>query len=111
MVITFLVGLLVGLTVMLLRLDNCLIAVKHMLGLSSRASTRELLRTLQERLETLARLEPPSGLLYSYVCRDCGEFIGGGIERGEQKAPLPTAPCVWCGKGPVVVEYCDDEKP
>lgn len=56
------------------------------------------------------RLMP--GEFYSYKCLGCGEVNGGGIisethtkEQAESDLDCPVnRPCVWCGKGPVVVE-------
>lgn len=56
------------------------------------------------------RLMP--GELYSYKCLGCGDYNGGGIisethtrEQAEEDPYCPVnRPCVWCGKGPVIVE-------
>jgi hypothetical protein len=52
------------------------------------------------------------GRWYHNICPDCGKENGGGIERegttaGRTDDPYsPTnAPCIWCGNGPMVVEY------
>ncbi len=58
-----------------------------------------------------AKFKFAEGRWYSYVCPDCGEFNGGGIENEQHKAVTtdpysPTnTPCIRCGKGPMMVEY------
>ncbi|MFO0943573.1 MAG: hypothetical protein U0930_22790 [Pirellulales bacterium] len=48
--------------------------------------------------------------IYRYVCPDCGEINGGGIQSPTQ-APMtdehsPTKkPCIFCGKGPMKIEF------
>lgn len=56
------------------------------------------------------------GRLYRYECPDCGEVNGGGIENEKHEAGCPNdpwspinQPCIWCGKGPMVVKYRDEE--
>ena len=56
------------------------------------------------------------GRLYAHVCPDCGESNGGGIETEKHKAGCPddpysptNTPCLWCGKGPMVVKYHDED--
>lgn len=56
------------------------------------------------------------GRWYANVCPDCGESNGGGIETEKHRASRsddpfsPTnVPCMWCGKGPMVVKYYDED--
>lgn len=52
------------------------------------------------------------GELYSYKCLGCGQTNGGGIitdfhtrEQAEGDPHCPVnQPCVWCEKGPVVIQ-------
>ena len=57
----------------------------------------------------------PEGRWYQNVCPDCGKSNGGGIETDKHKAddmasdpysPL-CVPCIWCKKGPMVVQFVD----
>jgi len=57
------------------------------------------------------------GRWYHNICPDCGKENGGGIEieghcgnhasRTDDPNSPTNDPCMWCGKGPMVVEYED----
>ena len=57
------------------------------------------------------------GRLFSYWCPDCQEYNGGGVDGPEFRAwrehdkysPL-VRPCLWCGKGPMVMIYEEQGK-
>ena len=57
------------------------------------------------------------GRLYQNVCPDCGKANGGGIEskgipagRGDDPYSPTNAPCMWCGKGPMVIKFGNEEE-
>lgn len=52
------------------------------------------------------------GRLFSYVCPDCGQSNGGGVDgdafnewrKRDRYSPL-NKPCIFCGKGPMVMKF------